>query len=366
MTNPPYPDRPDGADAPGRPNRRVRFLVPAAILALIAGHTLLWRFAATQLESGFADWVAARSAQGWSVTAGQPVRGGWPLAAELSVPDLSATGGKADLPHGLTWKAERVVLHVALLRPRTLTIEAQGQQQLRLSDLPAIPFTADRIRAEIPLEPGVPARGVEIDVDRLRAGLPSGGLTVTRLQIQGDSKPAAPQGEAAVSFTMSAGDIDLPPPETGGSWALGGRIASVVVDGALMGPLPKARTPFARAAGWRDGGGTLDLRRVALGWGPLGLTGSATLALDDHMQPMGAATARIVGQSETLDALAAARTINPRTAGAAKAVLGLLARSPEGGGAPEVEVPLTLQNRGLSLGRIPLARMPELYWQDAP
>jgi hypothetical protein len=101
-------------------------------------------------------------------------------------------------------------------------------------------------------------------------------------------------------------------------------------------------------------------------WGPLNLDGSATVALDEHMQPMGAGTARIAGYAATLDALVATHVINARAALAAKAVLGLMARTPADGGAPVVEVPLTLQDGALSVGRIPLGRMPELSWPDTP
>ena len=97
-----------------------------------------------------------------------------------------------------------------------------------------------------------------------------------------------------------------------------------------------------QAAAWRDGGGSLEIRHLALIWGPLDLTASATLALDDQLQPMGAGSARLVGYAETLDALAAHGAISRSAATAAKAVLSLLAHNPEDGSPPDVEVPLTL------------------------
>ena len=80
---------------------------------------------------------------------------------------------------------------------------------------------------------------------------------------------------------------------------------------------------------------------------------------------MGTATAHVVGQNEALDALAGGGVITPRTALAAKAVLSLMAKEPEGGGTPQVDVPLTLQDRKLAMGRIPLAILPELLWPAA-
>ena len=40
-----------------------------------------------------------------------------------------------------------------------------------------------------------------------------------------------------------------------------------------------------------------------------------------------------------------------------------MARPSPDGGPPAVEAPLSLQNRTLALGRIPLLRLPELVWR---
>ena len=92
--------------------------------------------------------------------------------------------------------------------------------------------------------------------------------------------------------------------------------------------MPAGRSPEERAASWRDGGGSLEIQHLALDWGPLDLTASATLALDDQLQPMGAGSARLVGYAETLDALAPHGAISRSAATAAKAVLSLLANTP--------------------------------------
>jgi hypothetical protein len=143
---------------------------------------------------------------------------------------------------------------------------------------------------------------------------------------------------------------------------LGPRIASLTLQGALDGPVPRAHTLGERAAAWRDGGGTLEIQHLAVNWGPLDLTASATLALDEQQQPMGTGSARVIGYAETLDALASHGVISKSAATAAKAVLSLLAHSPEDGGPPDVEVPLTLQYRTLSMRQVPLLRLPELDW----
>jgi hypothetical protein len=350
------------------------FLAPALLLALLGGHFLLWRAAAQRLEKNFAGWQAMRQHAGWTATTGQPTRGGWPLAATLTLPDiflksadmLIPEGIPNGIPEGLTWSAERVVLRIALLQPGLLTISAEGTQRLRRGDGPDIPFRADRLRLTFPLERGFP-RWAEIAVDDLRAGLPAmggagdaaAGLTIGTLQARAEFKPAAPQGEAAIAFTLHTEAIGLPPNIPS---ALGPRIAEIGLEGALNGPLPRGGDIAPAAAQWRDGGGTLEIGDLHASWGPFNLTTSATLALDEQLQPMGTGSAKMTGHAAALDALADGGVLRPRAAMAAKAVLGLLARPSDAGGEPEVEVPLTLQGRMLAVRQIPLVRLPRLAW----
>jgi len=58
--------------------------------------------------------------------------------------------------------------------------------------------------------------------------------------------------------------------------------------------------------------------------------------------------------------------LDANAAVAAKAVLGLLTRVPEDGGAPAVDLPLRLRDRILSLAGYPLAKLPPVVWPPAP
>ena len=347
--------------------RRIRKLWIALLavpIVLVGADVLYWRVAERNLDDGFAAWMAGRRAAGWTAVSGKPVRSGWPLAATLTVPLVSLKGGDPDIPGGLTWSTDRVVLRIALLHPRMLEIASDGMQRLRLGDGPEIPYTADRLRVVLPLQSGVPAHSAALAANNLRAGMPTAvdsasALTIGSLRLHWDMRPAAPSGEPALAFSLDADGI-VPP--SGVARALGPRIASFAIDGALDGPVPRTRALALRAEAWRDGGGTLEIHHVALTWGPLDLSASATLALDEQLQPMGTGTARVVGYAETLDALAAHNVVSRSAATAAKAVLSLLAQAPDDGGPPDVEVPLTLQYRTLSMRQVPLVRLPELDW----
>lgn len=341
---------------------RILLLGALALAVLLAvGHTLLWRAAAGQLEAGWQDWVRLRRGQGWRVEHAPPVTGGWPMAATLSVDRLRLEGGAATLPGGMALSADRVVLRVQLPWLDRLLIELPGQQRLRLGDTD-FPFVADTLSAVLPLEAGTLPSMADVAAERLRIGTPAGGLEVRSLRLGAKGSSSATEEEAVLAVTLGATGVQLPvaPPGAAGQ-AFGRRLQQVEADLSLSGPLPPGRDPVQRAASWRDGGGTLEVRTLALHWGPVGATAAATVALDDRLQPMGAGTLRVSGAQAALDVLAEAGLVAGRSAQMARTVLPLLSR-PAAEGGSEIEVPLTLEDRTLMLARIPVLRLPPLDW----
>jgi hypothetical protein len=324
----------------------------AQILLGLAGLLLLlsfglWWWATAKLESGLADWAAQARRDGWQVTYDAPHASGWPVAARLVVPNLSVAGTGA-------WRAERVVLELSPLRPDEVAAHVSGDQAAGLPGQPLVPFTAATFDITAPL--AVPPV-LTLTGKQLRFGPPVQGLTVGLLQAQ-IQPPAPPFSPAeAVDFRVSGEAIALPPPPARQA-ALGGRIASATAQGTLRGIGPALADP----AGWRAAGGTITLRRFALGWGPLGLTGSAEASLDAALQPRGSGQVRVVGYDESLAALVAGGAISSNAAQALRAVLALLARTPEGGGTPFVELPVAVKDRTVSVGSIPVGRVAALPW----
>jgi hypothetical protein len=337
-------------------SRKLWIAVLAVPLLLIAADTLYWFIAKRNLEDGVAAWVAQARVEGWTITTGKSEAGGWPVAATLSVPAVRLQGGDRDILGGLTWTAERLVLRVSLLRPRILVVEPQDEQQLRLSGNPAVAFTASHMQAALPIAEPWP-RFANIGVTDLRM---AGDLaTVGSLRVHLDFTPEAHANQPAIGLTMVTERLGLPP---GPARALGAYVESLVIEADVSGPVAPGRTVTDQAKAWRDAGGSLNIRRVALQWGSLDLTAHAKLMLDDQLQVAGDGSVQATGYGEALDALASHGGISRSGATAAKAVLSLLASNPENGGPPSVDVPLTLKYRTLSMRQVPLVRLPELDW----
>jgi hypothetical protein len=329
--------------------RRLTIVLPCLLLAaLIAGHTAAWFAGSRLLDRGFATWVARQRAAGWQVDAGTPVRGGWPLAASLRIPDMAIAAGPPEAPGRVSWHGELVVLSLTATRPDHLGIDLVGAQSVRIAPDPDRPFTADRLRLDVPLSRTARTQTAGLEVRNLRSADLAIGLLTGQVVAAGE--PTA---------TLAAEAIDLPPRRT---WAFGQHISSVAMDATIHGELPPPGPLPAMAAAWRGAGGAVDLTHFALGWGPLGVAATGRLGLDEHLQPAGTADLHVIGFAKALEALAAEHVISRDAARAATAVLTLLSRAPPDGGTPEVAVPLTLRDRTVEMGRTPLVRVPEVVW----
>lgn len=344
--------------------RKILIAVCGLLVLGCATGALHWYVVASRLESGFQAWVNERRTQGWSVRVGAVVRGGWAPAATLVVHDFEISGGEPTIPGGVAWFAPRLVLSVDLLDPWRVTILPEGLQALRLPDGTSVSVVAETLT--LGLSGGTAPDRMVLDVSGggIRADLPKpdGGLdamTIEAAEGRLELLPTAAAGDKAASFLFTVSGIRLP---SGTRWPLGRHVEVVSAEGTVVGPLPEAAPPRAAATAWRDAGGSVEVQLQSLTWGPLSATGSATLALDEELQPMGAGTGHIVGYKGTFDALGSNGVLTHSAVKAAKALLSLMAGVPGGRERQSIDVPLTLQFRTLSMRQIPLALLPEVEW----
>ena len=342
--------------------RRFWVMIVAVPVLLLAAEAVYWRIATQQLRSGYQAWVAEQVADGWGVESGPLSMGGWPGSAVVTVPNLSLRHAGPTIPGDVNLASSGVGLSVSLLDPSTLGLALNGPVHVRVAGLPDVIVSGERTEASVPLRGTSPQSGT-LHVRRLRLDPASGAwrLTVGLLNARAEMVTAAAgaQTQPAAQFAVSSEAIALPAVV---KWPLGSNISSLSAEGTMHGPLPGRQDITRWAEAWRHGGGSLEISHLAMGWGPLGLTSSATLALDDQLQPMGSGNGRIVGYAETLDKLAAAGMLTKSAATAVKAVLSLMAATRDTDEPSSVDVPLTLQYRTLSMRQVPLLRLPEVDW----
>jgi len=167
-----------------------------------------------------------------------------------------------------------------------------------------------------------------------------------------------------LTFAVILDDADLSPlpldPAIRDS--LGTRIERATAQVRLRGDLDPTFVLTERLAQWRDAGGTMDIEQVQLHWGPLRIAGEGAVALDAALQPEGAFTARIAGIDKLINLMEARGRIGPQQAAIARIALAFLTRAPSDDGPPEARVPVTVQNRVLSIGPVPLLTLDPIDW----
>jgi hypothetical protein len=343
--------------------RRKHWVIAAAIpLLLAAADVVYWRFAAERLRTGFQTWVTVQTARGWECGSAAVSIGGWPRAASVTVPNLKLRHTGTTVPGDVDLAATGITLSVSLLNPTILRLSLAGPLHVRVGAVPEMVVTGEEASVSVPLRQTGPLY-LNLHASGLRLEPATGVWQTTVGLLNAEAELAADAGtdpsEPAATFVVTSEAIALP---AGIKWPLGPNVSSLSAEGALNGPLPETRDIKAWAEAWRDGGGSLEVKHLAVGWGPLGLTSTATLALDEQLQPMGSGSGRVVGYAESLDRLAAGGKLTKSAATAAKAVLSLMAGTTDADERSSVDVPLTLQYRTLSMRQVPLVRLPELDW----
>ena len=344
-------------------------MMAALLVAAVLADTACWLFGVWTLSMQMEHWAQQAQAHGWTVTSGHQSWGGWPFAASVTLDAAAIGGGMRYLPGGLAWSAQRVVASVSITHPFTLSVAAEGQQFLRLAHAPDIGFLAGGASAELPL--GSRNHGLgKLALTDVTAGIAGSGhpqdvrIGSVSLSWQADREAAPGRPLAAARLSVEARSIGLPDIER---WPLGATVARAGVTVAVASPSlerthadPDARGA-SQAAAWRDGGGTLVVRDATLRWGPLAMEGTAKLALDGRLQPSGSGTADVRGTAPALDAAARAGLIPPGLALTAKAVLAVMThvQGPEG---DAVRLPFLLRDSTISVGQIPVARLPDVKW----
>ena len=264
--------------------RRWWLALPLLLVLAVVLHTAIWRAMAARMEQGVAVWTAERRVLGWGVQHAPAVRGGWPLSVRLRLPGFELVGGPRTTPSSLHWRAEALELRVAMLDWDTLLVSPRGLQRLEV-DGQEFPFAADRMELSLPLEGGRTPREGALEVERLRLNSPLGPFELRRGSLSARSRLSATEAEPALSVELDLRELALP---AAGPGALGAQVRQAAIEASLSGPLPPVRHLTQRAETWRDAGGTLELRRIELQWGPVTASLSATGTLDDALQPMGA------------------------------------------------------------------------------
>lgn len=364
---------PPGAPPPNGGRKR-GFIVLAVAAAVALAYGGYWSYLAGQVGAGVGQWFAERKSEGLEAGYGSVKVGGFPfqLVAVIEAPHLAQPQG----PEPWSWKGPALVLKARPWRLTRVRLSAPGRHRFKLTRQGRpVAFTVEFGELELKLNHrgGGTGRAMlsvrEIILrdasEKTVAGVAAADFIAERPGRADDGGPGGPAPALDILVDVEGVSYKTAPVR-----GLGRTTARVFVRVSVMGeahdapgfPLGPGKLTAGALAGWRDSGGTLEIKRFALGHGPLTLGGDGTLALDASMRPIGAFTLRIKGFEETLDRLAEAGAIKPYPAALAKTVLRALAVKQGVPGAGELKAPLSLQDGWLYVGPMAVARLPPIRW----
>lgn len=327
------------------------------ILLLGVGYPLFWFYAAGEVEDGFLRWRDTQIKKGYVVEHGALAVGGFPGAVRLAI-DAPAVASTKD---GWSVKSSRADFEIQPWNWRRYRVEAAGPHQLvgivQGRPLQVVAETRTAWLIGHLNDRGRMAEGVA-DIRDLRVREPDGGQLSATEHVQarirwpdGAAQPPSFDLMVQASNTQLAAKISGP---------LGTDLRTFRISGTLNGRPPGKLQRDALDA-WRQDGGTIDIRRVALGWGALDVVANGTLALDAAMRPLGAFTTEVHGHRAMLSALERGGALRRKEASAARLALDLLSKpSGKGDGRRVVTVPLTAQRGRLYLGPVRLLKLPPI------
>ena len=343
-----------------------RFLIIVALVVVATGGawTIAWHIAAQQLIAGVERWAQQRRDEGWQVSYGSASPAGFPdkLGAQLSEPVLQVP---ARGPGGVdwSWRAPSVRVEVVPWRLDRITLRNRGANQVSVTrDALKIDGTLDCDDVLVRLEAGRRDGGrdggrylVELGGPKLRLSEPPVTAEATQFAVDLRLYRVPPGDHQQIAADLGLGINNL---VTGVVGAMQNTPMTANLHANLMGAIPAGPLDQAVAA-WRDDGGTLEVRRLTFAASHVNVLANGTLALDNQMRPMGAASAAIRGFDEALDRLTRAGTVNPRDAQLAKLMLSAIAQ-PNADGERVLNVPITGQNGWLYVGPMRLTRLDPL------
>jgi hypothetical protein len=341
--------------------RRPLIIVLVLVAVALGAWTGGWYIASQQLIRAIDRWAEARRAEGWQVSYGPAAPSGFPtrVAVQIADPAVSAPARGTEAP-AWNWSAPTVRVEIVPWRLDRVVVRNRGLNKLGLvRDGRRLDATLDTDGAMVRLEAGRPEDTghyvVELEHPKLEIAEPTVHAQATRLGLDLRLIRTPPGDHLAVAAVLGLGVDELE------STLLGRADVPQVtmnLEAELMGAIA-AGPPDQTVAAWRDDGGTVEVRRLRFSSAGITVNANGTLALDNEMRPMGAASAAIRGYDAAIDRLTAAGTVSPRDAQLAKLLLAAIA-TPSDGGERVLNVPITGQNGWLYVGPVRLTRLEPL------
>ncbi|AWK88983.1 DUF2125 domain-containing protein [Azospirillum thermophilum] len=341
-----------------KPSRRAALLALLLPALLVAGYAGWWWWAAGMVRQGVLAWAEQRRAEGMLVEYAALAVEGFPFALRATV----------DKPHlaarGLEWQGTRLVAEAPPWAVTRVALTLPGEQRAIVAQPGQPPLEilsrgggAGHALWTIGGETGGTLEQIRLSFTDLLAQPSAERLPVATLEVAATQPPQSPAGHTATGMALTLTAIGVTLPETAPP-TLGRHIQKAELSARVLGRPPRIEP--ASLSAWSRDGGTVELDRLGLEWGPLRMMVNGTLALDGELQPQAALTAEVHGAQAVLGAVQP--MLRPNEVAMARTVLTMLSRPTGPAGEPVITAPVTVQDRALFLGPVKVASVPRVVW----
>ena len=328
----------------------MRILLAIVILAA-AGWSGFWWFNASARERALTRWLEERRADGWQAEAADMRVTGFPNRVDVIITDLSLADPKA----GWSWQASGLQILSLAWKPHQFIVALPGEQVVA-TPYETLTATSEVLRGSIAFRPNT------------RLELDHSTFEIEGMAIASDQGWSAEVGKAILATRQAAGvafahdvafnaeTLVLPDGLVGAADAvLSDTVGPLAVDTTLAFDRAWERSSVEGDNPVLEG---VDVRKLAIAWGELDLSGSGALAADAEGYAEGRIELRARNWRTMLDVAEASGALNPTVASGVRAGLGLLAGL--SGDADSLSVPLSFGDGRTRLGPIPLGPAPRL------
>jgi len=324
-------------------SRRRAFIGAGAAVVVVAVYAGYWNYIAAQVRAGIEQWADMRRADGFEVSYGALSIGGFPfrLVAQMAAPKVV---------HSWSWQGPTLVISARPWRLGRFKVKAPGLHQVSYGGGDYF-IDAATFRAKLRFRRGAPVKirlSVTDLVARNAADQDVAGIDTAEVLIDLSGN----------ALLVDADGLLAPRERIPG---LGRMTRHLGIEAQATGAFPDIAQAMPvngeTMARWRDSGGTIEVHRLNFKHGPLTVSSDGTLALDQAMQPIGSFTIKAQGHMEALDRFRDAGLITANDHGLTRLALTALSKGSSG-----LKVPLTVQDRRVFVGPVPLAKLPLVSW----
>lgn len=356
--------------------RRIAKIAGVTAIGVAVAVTAAWFVFVHQTQRAIEQWADTQRENGVEVTWQSLKFTGYPFRVDVQIGDPQLIVRQPN--RVATWKPPLLTFKFSSIAPREIDFASPGTHNLHVTSDDqtwSAVIDAETLQGQAIFPPGdyrrierLTVRFAGMSVTANDSAEPvtidRGNFDATRHRATPvDPQAVRPQG-VSFEFNLAAQDIRLPPDllKANALETLDPLIGAFSTKVLVNGELDSGSLDINSLTAWRDGGGTVEIASIELRWGPVQIDANGTLALDDHLQPVGSFATRIAGLEQLIGAMETGGVLSPSNAAIARITLSILSRGSQDGGPDYAEIPITLQEGILRLGPIALIQFPPIAW----